>query len=64
MTQQIAAHVNRYDGIPMASNEDGTVIRYRFPFAGKALKFRDAMIELGVRILVQPLNPTDMVITL
>lgn len=60
----IDTSVQRFEGRVMARNEENTVIRFRFPYEGKALRFRDAMIELGVTTQVQPLNPTDMVIDL
>lgn len=64
MIEQINASVQRFEGRVMARNDQDTVIRFRFPYAGKALRFRDEMIELGVPTQVQPLNPTDMVISI
>jgi hypothetical protein len=60
----IDASVLRFEGRVMARNDEDTVIRFRFPYEGKALRFRDEMIKLGVPTQVQPLNPTDMVIDL
>jgi hypothetical protein len=64
MIEQINANVQRFEGRVMARNDQDTVIRFRFPYEGKALRFRDEMIELGVPTQVQPLSPTDMVVSI
>jgi hypothetical protein len=63
MIEQIDANVQRFEGRVTARNDAGTVIRLRFPYEGKALRFRDEMIELGVPAEIQPLSPTDVVIS-